>query len=70
MASHKKPSIDFSRLQEQLVSQFRDLDPKDPSNWPVLPRIATFAATTIGIVVALWFLWLADSQEILQQEKD
>lgn len=70
MASPKKPSIDFSRLQEQLASQFRDLDPKDPSNWPLIPRVAVFAATSIGIVVFLWFFWLAGSQEILQQEKD
>ena len=70
MVSHKRPPVDFSRLQEQLVSQFRDLDPKDPSNWPLLPRVAVFAATTVGIVIALWFLWLAGSQEILQQEKD
>lgn len=69
MASPKKPSIDFSRLQEQLVSQFRDLDPKDPSNWPLLPRLAVFAVTSIAIVVGLWFLWLSGSQEILQQEQ-
>lgn len=70
MASHTQRSIDFSRLQEQLASQFRDLDPKDPSNWPSLPRFALFAATSIAIVVALWFVWLSGSQEILQVEQD
>lgn len=70
MASHTQRSIDFSRLQEQLASQFRDLDPKDPSNWPSLPRFALFAATSIAIVVVLWFVWLSGSQEILQVEQD
>lgn len=70
MASPTKRSIDFARLQEQLVSQFRDLDPKDPSNWPSFPRFALFATTTIAIVVALWFAWLSGSQDILQQEQD
>lgn len=70
MASHKKPSINFARLQEQLVSQFRDLDPKDPSNWPSLPRIALFTVTAVAIVVVLWFAWLSGSQEILQQEQE
>ena len=63
-------SIDFAAIQEQLVSQFKDLDPKDPSVWPLLPRLALFAAATVVIVVVLWFVWLAGSQEILQQEQD
>ena len=70
MASLTKPSIDFARLQEQLASQFRDLDPKDPSNWPSLPRFSLFAATAIAIVVVLWFAWLSGSQDVLQGEQD
>ena len=70
MATNIKNSIDFARLQEQLVSQFRDLDPKDPSNWPSLPRVALFAVTAVAIVVVLWFAWLSGSQEVLQQEQD
>lgn len=63
-------SIDFATIQENFVSQFKDLDPKDPSVWPLLPRLALFAAAAIVIVVVLWFVWLAGSQEILQQEQD
>ena len=70
MASLTKPSIDFARLQEQLASQFRYLDPKDPSNWPSLPRFSLFAATAIAIVVVLWFAWLSGSQDVLQGEQD
>lgn len=63
-------SIDFAALQEKLASQFRDLDPKDPSLWPAVPRYALFAAVSVAIVVVLWFVWLSSSQEILQQEQD
>jgi type IV pilus assembly protein PilO len=70
MATNSSRSFDFAQLQEQLQSQFRDLDPKDPTNWPSLPRYALFLATAIGIVVVLWFVWLSGSQEILQQEQD
>lgn len=70
MASNTMRSIDFAQLQEKLVSQFKDLDPKDPSNWPSLPRYALFVFTSIAIVVVLWFVWLSGSQEILQQEQD
>ena len=70
MATKTIPSFDFAALQERLVSQFRDLDPKDPSMWPALPRNALFVAATAIVVVALWFLWLNSSQELLQQEQD
>lgn len=70
MATNSLRSIDFAQMQEKLLSQFRDLDPKDPTNWPSLPRYALFVVTAIGIVVVLWFVWLAGSQEVLQQEQD
>lgn len=70
MAIKIPSSIDFAAIQEQLVGQFKDLDPKDPSVWPLLPRLALFAAASVVIVVVLWFVWLAGSQEILQQEQD
>jgi type IV pilus assembly protein PilO len=67
---NKLPSFDFAALQSRLASQFRDLDPKDPSAWPALPRYALFAGTVIGIVVVLWFVWLSSSQEALRSEED
>lgn len=70
MASNTMRSIDFAQLQEKLLAQFKDLDPKDPSVWPSLPRYALFVFTSIAIVVVLWFVWLSGSQEILQQEQD
>lgn len=70
MAIKIPSSIDFAAIQERLVGQFKDLDPKDPSVWPLLPRLALFAAASVVIVVVLWFVWLAGSQEILQQEQD
>jgi type IV pilus assembly protein PilO len=70
MAIKIPSSIDFTAIQEQLVGQFKDLDPKDPSVWPLLPRLALFATASVAIVVVLWFVWLAGSQEILQQEQD
>ncbi len=69
MATNSLRSIDFAQLQEQFISQFRDLDPKDPTNWPSLPRYALFVVTAIGIVVVLWFAWLSGSQEQLQVEQ-
>lgn len=69
MASISMKSFDFAQFQQNLVSQFRDLDPKDPSSWPPFPRYALFALTVIGVVVALWFAWLNSSDELLLQEQ-
>nr|WP_315465397.1 type 4a pilus biogenesis protein PilO [uncultured Rhodoferax sp.] len=70
MAKSFNTSFDFGALQQQLASQFRDLDPKDPSLWPVVPRYALFAFTVLAIVLFLWFVWLSGSQETLQLEQD
>jgi type IV pilus assembly protein PilO len=70
MVNKTSNTIDFVALQEKVVSQFRNLDPKDPSLWPVLPRNALFVITTVAVVVVLWFLWLNGSQELLQQEQE
>jgi type IV pilus assembly protein PilO len=69
MASKSLPSIDFQALQDDLMRQFKDLDPKDPSLWPSLPRYALFLVTAIGVLVILWFVWLSGEQEVLQQEQ-
>lgn len=70
MATSINTSIDFSEIQQKLVEQFRDLDPKDPSLWPVAPRYALFVFVSTAIVVFLWFTWLSGSQETLQAEQE
>ncbi len=67
----KKISLefDFPALQEKLLAQFRDLDPKDPSSWSALPRYSLFVLVTVLIVVVLWFLWLSSSATELETEQ-
>lgn len=50
--------IELAAVREHVQSQFRNLNPKDPSTWPGLPRYSLFAAVAAVVVVALWFLWL------------
>ena len=69
MASKPKMSIDFPALQEKLVGQFRNLDPKDPSLWPAVPRYAALLSIVVVVVVGLWFAWLSTSQEELEAEQ-
>ena len=72
MAQQKKNrlgQIDFAALQETLQHQFRNLDPKDPSLWPVLPRTLLCMAIALGVAALLWFAWLSDFEEELKTEQ-
>lgn len=69
MVNKTSINIDFADLQEKLVRQFRNLDPKDPSNWPAVPRYALFVAVAVMVVVAMWFVWLSTSLEELEAER-
>jgi len=69
MATLPKAKFDFAALSQQLASQFRGLNPNDPASWPLLPRMSVCAATTVAIVVALWFVWLSNSDVELTAEQ-
>ncbi len=69
MAPKFSLKADLPVLWEKLSSQFQDLDPKDPSNWPALPRYALFGGVAALVVVMLWFLWLNSSQLELEVEQ-
>ncbi len=70
MVTTKKISrIDFARLQGDLQRQFQNLDPKDPSRWPVVPRVLLCVAIAVGVAVLLWFVKLSDYETELDAER-
>ncbi len=69
MAKKSLGSVDFAQMQEKLLGQFRDLDPKDPASWPIVPRFALFVFVAVLIVFVLWFAWLSGSADVLEQEQ-
>lgn len=72
MAQQKKnrqSQIDFAAWQQTLQQQFRNLDPKDPSLWPILPRTLLCMGIALGVAVLLWFVWLSDFEQELQAEQ-
>jgi type IV pilus assembly protein PilO len=68
MAS-KSSKFDFAAFQQSLQSQFRGLNPNDPSSWPAFPRFALCFVLMAAIVVALWFAWLNSSDAELDAER-
>jgi len=69
MAKSPNLNIDLKGLQSKLQSQFVGLDPNDPSLWPAAPRYLLMAAVAIGVVALLWFVWLKDSDMLLDTER-
>lgn len=72
MAKSLNFSVDFKPWLDAATEQFRNLDSKDPSNWPKLPRQTLFAVLALVVVVFLWFIWLTDSKDelIAAQEQE
>jgi type IV pilus assembly protein PilO len=55
---------------EQAAAQFRNLDMNQPGQWPVLPKLAAFAAVAAAVVAVLWFLLLSDAADELEKERN
>lgn len=70
MSSNDKKHIDFAAIQAKLSTQFKDLNPKDPSLWPAIPRYTLFVIAAVAVVIGLWFAWLSSSQETLEMEQE
>ncbi|MDD2546661.1 MAG: type 4a pilus biogenesis protein PilO [Burkholderiaceae bacterium] len=69
MAKKQSPGIDFAAMQSHLQRQFSNLDPKDPSLWPALPRYFLCVFIVVGVVALLWFAKLTDYQVELESEQ-
>ncbi len=62
------PKVDLVQLQANVQRQFTNLDPKDPSQWPLLPRLAIFLAVIVAAIVALWYFLIADMETELDTQ--
>lgn len=68
MSAPARPGI--PRLsREALVAQFRGLDPRDPGVWPLLPRLAAWAAALLLVLVAGALAVLSDEFGRLERER-
>jgi type IV pilus assembly protein PilO len=61
-------NIDFDTLLSRAGSQFRGLNPNQPGQWPILPKLAVWLATVAVVVVMAWFLVLSDTAAQLESE--
>ncbi|MBH9576016.1 type IV pilus inner membrane component PilO [Inhella proteolytica] len=63
-----KTSFDLNAWGRDAAEQFRGLNPKEPGQWPILPKLATYAVAAVVAVVLGYVLVLADEQTLLEEE--
>jgi type IV pilus assembly protein PilO len=66
----RAPRVNLSEMLEDAKSQFQGLNPREPGQWPLLPKLVSWMAVLIVAVVAGWFVVLADAVGRLQAEQD
>ena len=70
MATHTKPmNLDLNSVFEGAASQFRALNPNEPGQWPILPKLLTWAAVAIVMIVLGWFMLLSSAHDELDAER-
>lgn len=70
MATQSKLNFDVNSALSELTGQFRGLNPSEPGQWPLLPKLASFVAVALALVVVAWFLLLSPTTDELQAERD
>jgi len=70
MATAKNKGPDFGAAMRGGLSQFRDLNPNQPGQWPLLPRLTVWTVVVILVVVVGWFVELSSQADDLQAARD
>jgi len=66
MAQTTRPThLDGLRGLNRASSQFKGLNPREPGQWPLLPKICAWLAAAAAVVVALWFVLVSGADDEL-----
>lgn len=53
MATESKTNLDLNSIFLEAQAQFKGLNPNEPGQWPILPKVAVFAAVALATIVFL-----------------
>ncbi|HET8869786.1 MAG TPA: type 4a pilus biogenesis protein PilO, partial [Aquabacterium sp.] len=66
----KNINFDLNAWAAEAQDQFRGLNPNEPGQWPILPKLTAFFFTGVAVVAAGWFLLLSGQNDELQAQRD
>lgn len=69
MAKAKEKTIDVAERIESIQRQFKNLDTRDPSVWPVLPKVILCVFIAGAVAAVSWFAFLQDYEVQLESER-
>lgn len=58
-------NIDVATVFDRASSQFKGLNPREPGQWPLLPKLCAWIGTTLLVLVLGWLLLLSGSSDEL-----
>lgn len=64
------PKFDLNAWFADLASQFQGLNPKEPGQWPLLPKLAASLVVMLAVAIAGYVFVLSDVQAGLEAERD
>lgn len=62
-------NLDVGALFEQAQSQFSGLNPNEPGQWPLLPKVASFVVAAILMLGVGWVALLSGQRDELEAER-
>jgi type IV pilus assembly protein PilO len=62
-------NVDIGSAFEQAAAQFRNLNPKEPGQWPLLPKALAWLAAAVAAVAAGWFLLVSGATDELERTR-
>jgi type IV pilus assembly protein PilO len=65
-----KPSIDVGQAIERATAQFRDLNPREPGQWPPLPKAAVWLGAALAVVALGWLLVVSAANDGLRAARE
>ena len=67
MAAKSPPmTLDMASRFEGAVQQFQGLNPSDPGQWPLLPRLLAWLAVALAVLALGWFFLLSGAHDELE----
>jgi type IV pilus assembly protein PilO len=67
--STKSGNLDLNSVFEGAASQFRGLNPNEPGQWPVLPKVIIWIGLALAMVLLGWFMLLSSAHDELEAER-
>jgi type IV pilus assembly protein PilO len=66
----KSVNVDLNSVFGAAAAQFRGLNPNEPGQWPMLPKVAMWVVLAVGVVTLGWFFLLSSATDELQAVRD